>query len=172
MWNGYNCMAIWAFFGIPFFGIGMKTDLFLSCGHCWVFWPLPIQGTIGFSSWRGLASWVANGSLLLILPSSHGGDKAERKAQVLMSPLMRALIVRAPYFWPHYLPKTLLIPSYHLLMPSFWSILEFQHMNLGAQTLNSWYINNLSSYLKREKLASGIKKNKDESEKSKKWKTK
>ena len=23
--------------GLPFFGIGMKTDLFLSCGHCWVF---------------------------------------------------------------------------------------------------------------------------------------
>ena len=22
---------------LPFFGIGMKTDLFLSCGHCWVF---------------------------------------------------------------------------------------------------------------------------------------
>ena len=42
----------------------------------------------------------------------------------------------------------------------------------GTQTLNSWYINYLSSYLKRAKLASGIKKNKDESEKSKKWKTK
>ena len=56
-------------------------------------------------------------------------------------------------------------------MPSFWSILEFQHMNLGAQTLNSWYINNLSSYLKREKLASGIKKNKDESEKAMKIKS-
>ena len=23
---------------LPFFGIGMKTDLFQSCGHCWVFW--------------------------------------------------------------------------------------------------------------------------------------
>ena len=34
------------------------------------------------------------------------------------------------------------------------------------------YINNLSSYLKRAKLGGGIKKNKDESEKSKKWKTK
>ena len=22
---------------LPFFGIGMKTDLFQSCGHCWVF---------------------------------------------------------------------------------------------------------------------------------------
>ena len=24
-------------FAFPFFGIGMKTDLFQSCGHCWVF---------------------------------------------------------------------------------------------------------------------------------------
>ena len=24
-------------FALPFFGIGMKTDLFQSCGHCWVF---------------------------------------------------------------------------------------------------------------------------------------
>ena len=27
-----NCVVVWAFFGI-----GMKTDLFQSCGHCWVF---------------------------------------------------------------------------------------------------------------------------------------
>ena len=25
------------FLASPFFGIGMKTDLFQSCGHCWVF---------------------------------------------------------------------------------------------------------------------------------------
>ena len=23
--------------GLPFFGIGMKTDIFQSCGHCWIF---------------------------------------------------------------------------------------------------------------------------------------
>ena len=27
----------WTFLALPFFGIGMKTDLFQSCGHCWVF---------------------------------------------------------------------------------------------------------------------------------------
>ena len=27
-----NCTVVWGFFGI-----GMKTDLFQSCGHCWVF---------------------------------------------------------------------------------------------------------------------------------------
>ena len=31
---------VWYFersWALPFFGIGMKTDLFQSCGHCWVF---------------------------------------------------------------------------------------------------------------------------------------
>ena len=37
MWDECNCAVVWAFFGIAFFGIGMKTDLFQSCGHCWVF---------------------------------------------------------------------------------------------------------------------------------------
>ena len=32
MWDECNCAVVWAFFGI-----GMKTDLFQSCGHCWVF---------------------------------------------------------------------------------------------------------------------------------------
>ena len=37
VWDECNCAVLWAFFGMPFFGIGMKTDLFQSCGHCWVF---------------------------------------------------------------------------------------------------------------------------------------
>ena len=37
MWNEYNRMVVWTFLALPFFGIGMKTDLFQSCGHCWVF---------------------------------------------------------------------------------------------------------------------------------------
>ena len=37
VWDECNCVAVWAFFGLPFLGIGMKTDLFQSCGHCWVF---------------------------------------------------------------------------------------------------------------------------------------
>ena len=32
MWDECSCAVVWAFFGI-----GMKTDLFKSCGHCWVF---------------------------------------------------------------------------------------------------------------------------------------
>ena len=37
MWDECNCMVVWASLASPFFGIGMKTDLFQSCGHCWVF---------------------------------------------------------------------------------------------------------------------------------------
>ena len=37
MWEEYNCEVAWTFLALPFFGIGMKTDLFQSCGHCWVF---------------------------------------------------------------------------------------------------------------------------------------
>ena len=34
MWDECNCAVVWA---LPFFEIGMKTDLFQSCGHSWVF---------------------------------------------------------------------------------------------------------------------------------------
>ena len=37
VWEECNCAVVWAFLALPFFGIGMKTKLFQSCGHCWVF---------------------------------------------------------------------------------------------------------------------------------------
>ena len=37
MWNEHNCAVVWTFFGLPFLEIGVKTNLFQSCGHCWVF---------------------------------------------------------------------------------------------------------------------------------------
>ena len=37
MWDECNCVVVWTFFAIAFLGIGMKTDLFQLCGHCWVF---------------------------------------------------------------------------------------------------------------------------------------
>ena len=36
LWNECSWAVVWTFFGIAF-GIGMKTDLFQSCGHCWIF---------------------------------------------------------------------------------------------------------------------------------------
>ena len=45
---------------LPFFGIGMKTDLFQSCGHCWVFqicWHIECSTFTAsfFRIWSGLA---------------------------------------------------------------------------------------------------------------------
>ena len=37
VWDECNCVVVWAFLALPFFGIGMKTYLFQSCGNCWVF---------------------------------------------------------------------------------------------------------------------------------------
>ena len=37
MWNNHNFRAVWTLFGIPCFGIGMKIDIFLSCGQYQVF---------------------------------------------------------------------------------------------------------------------------------------
>ena len=36
VWDECNC-AFEHSLALPFFGIGMKSDLFQSCGHCWVF---------------------------------------------------------------------------------------------------------------------------------------
>ena len=59
----------WAFFGIAFFWIGMKTDLFQSCGHCWVFqicWHIEC-GTFTASSFR-----IWNSSNMALLYSKKG----------------------------------------------------------------------------------------------------
>ena len=37
VWDECNCVVVWTFLALPYFGTGMKTDLFRSCGHCWVF---------------------------------------------------------------------------------------------------------------------------------------
>ena len=54
MWDECNCVVLWTFFGVAFFGIGMKTDLFQACGHCWVFqicWHIDCS-TFSASSFR------------------------------------------------------------------------------------------------------------------------
>ena len=35
-WDECNCAVVWAFRALRFLGIGMKNDLFQSCGLCWV----------------------------------------------------------------------------------------------------------------------------------------
>ena len=55
MWDECNCMVVWEHsLALAFFGIGMKTDLFQSCGHCWLFqicWHIE-RSTFTASSFR------------------------------------------------------------------------------------------------------------------------
>ena len=37
VWDECNCVVVWHSLALPFFEIGMKTDLFQSWGHCWIF---------------------------------------------------------------------------------------------------------------------------------------
>ena len=69
MWDECSYVVVWTFFGITFLWIGMNTDLFQSCGHCWVFqicWHIECSTFIA-SSFRIWNSSAGIPSLLLIL---------------------------------------------------------------------------------------------------------
>ena len=72
---------VWSFehsLALPFFGIGMKTDLFQSCGYCWVFqiyWHVECS-TFTASSFRiwNSSAGIPSPSLALfivVLPKAH-----------------------------------------------------------------------------------------------------
>ena len=78
MWNECNCVVVWTFWALPVFGVGIKTDLFQSCGHCWVFqicWHIECS-TFTASSFRIWNSSTGIPSLplplfILMLPKAH-----------------------------------------------------------------------------------------------------
>ena len=78
MWDECNRTVVWTSLALPFFGIGMKTDLFQSCGHCWVFhicWHIECSTftASSFSIWNG---WTGIPSpplalFIVMLPKAH-----------------------------------------------------------------------------------------------------
>ena len=51
VWDECSCAVVWTFFGTAFLWDWMKTALFQSCGHCWVFqicWPIECST---FTAW-------------------------------------------------------------------------------------------------------------------------
>ena len=58
-WDECNCAVVWTFLALPFFGIGMKTDLFQSCGDCWYFY---IWWHIECNTFTELSSRIWNSS--------------------------------------------------------------------------------------------------------------
>ena len=77
VWNECNCSVVWTL-ALPFFVIGMKTDIFQSCGHCWVFqicWHTECS-TFTASSFRIWNSSAAISStplalFIVMLPKAH-----------------------------------------------------------------------------------------------------
>ena len=63
MWDENNCAVVWHSLALPFFGNGMKTDLFQSCNHCWFFqicWHIECS-TLTASSFR---IWTTSAEIL------------------------------------------------------------------------------------------------------------
>ena len=60
VWDECNCAVFEHYLALPFFGIGMKTDLFQSCGHCWVF---QIWGHIECSTFTASSFRIWNSSI-------------------------------------------------------------------------------------------------------------
>ena len=60
VWDECSCAVSEHSLALPFFGIGMKTDLFQSCGHCWLFqicWHIE-RSIFTASSFRIWNSWT------------------------------------------------------------------------------------------------------------------
>ena len=73
MWDECICAVVWAFFRMSFLGIGMKTDLFQSCDHCWVFqicWHIECS-TFTASSFRIWNSSPPLALFIVMLPKAH-----------------------------------------------------------------------------------------------------
>ena len=78
MWDECNCAVVWTFFGIDFLWNGMKTNLFQSCVHCWVFqicWHIQ-WSTFTASSFRICNSSTGSpsppiGLFILMLPKAY-----------------------------------------------------------------------------------------------------
>ena len=78
MWSECNCLVVWTLFDTALLGTGMKTDLFQSCGHCWVF---QICWHFECSTWTASSFRIWNSSagipslplalFVVMLPKAH-----------------------------------------------------------------------------------------------------
>ena len=77
VWDECNCAVVWTALALPFFRIRMKTDLFQSCGHCWVFqicWHIECSiFTVSFRIWNS-STGIPSPPLalfIMMLPKAH-----------------------------------------------------------------------------------------------------
>ena len=90
---------------LPFFGIGMKTDLFQSCGHCWVFhlcWHIECSTFTAslFRIWNSSAGILSPplAWFIFMLPKAHLSSHSRRSgSRWVITPLWLSGSLR-PFF--------------------------------------------------------------------------
>ena len=126
MWKECNCAAIWTFLGIAHLGIGMKTDLFHSCGH-WIFqicWQIECKhfNSISFRIWNSSAGIPSPPLALCVvmLPNIHltsffrmSGSRWVNISLWLSWSLRSFLCSSSVYFCHLFLYFLLLLGPYH-----------------------------------------------------------
>ena len=92
---------------LPFLGIGMKTDLFQSCGHCWVF---PIFWHIECSTFTASSFRIWNSStgisspplalFIVMLPKAHLTSHSRMSgSRWVITPLCLSVVNYKSSFW-------------------------------------------------------------------------
>ena len=89
VWDECSCAAVWTFFGIAF--LWMKTDLFPSYGHCWVFqiyWHIEcsILTVSSFRIWNSSAGVPSPplGLFVVMHPKAHLTSHSRRSGSRLV----------------------------------------------------------------------------------------
>ena len=123
VWDECNCVVVWTFVGTAFLGIGMKTDLFQSCGHCWVFqicWHIECSIFIAssFSIWNSSTEVPSPRLALFIVIFSKAHSTSHSRmsgsSPVITTSWLSGSCVSFLYNSPVY--------SCHLFLPYFTSV--------------------------------------------------
>ena len=123
------------YLAFPFFGTGMKTDLFQSCGHCWVFqtwWHIKCS-TLTASSFRTLNNSSAGIQSPPLALTSHSRMSGSRWAT---TPLWLSGSLR-PYLYSSS------VYSCHLFLISSASVSPYCFCPLSCPSLHEmfpWYL--------------------------------
>ena len=144
IWNEYNCVVVEHSLALSFFGIGIKTDLFQSCGHCWVFQiyqhiEYSTLITLSFRIWTSSAGIPSPPLALLVvmLPKTHltpYSRMSDLRWMIITSWLSRSLRAFLCYSSVY---------SCHLFLISFASVSPYHFRPLLSPSLHEmfpWYL--------------------------------
>ena len=144
MWDESNCAVGWVFLALRFFGIGMKTELFQSSGHCWVFqicWFTECS-TFTASSFR---IWNSSPGipqpplalLIVMLPKAHSTSHSRMfGSRWVITPLWLS------GWWRSFLYSSSVYSCYLFLIPSA-SVRSIPFLSLLCPSLHEifpWYL--------------------------------